>query len=92
MIYNFRHRGLKRFFEQGDPSRINPNQVKKIRSILADLNAALTVEHMRQSGYRLHELKGNLKGSYAVDVSGNWRIMFSYECGNAFDVDLVDYH
>lgn len=92
MIKSFRHRGLKRLFERGDRSRINPNQVDKVELILADLDAASTVEHMRQPGYRLHELKGDLKGHYAVDVSGNWRITFRYEDGDAFDVDLMDYH
>ncbi len=92
MISSFRHRGLKRLFEQGDPRRINPNHVDKIELILVDLEMASTIDDMRQPGYRLHRLKGDLKGSYAVDVSGNWRIMFSYEYGNAFDVDLVDYH
>lgn len=43
-------------------------------------------------GYRLHPLKGNLKGMWSVTLSGNWRIVFRFEDGDAFDVDLVDYH
>ena len=43
-------------------------------------------------GLRLHPLKGELKGFYAVDVSGNWRVVFRFNAGDAYDVDLVDYH
>ena len=43
-------------------------------------------------GFKLHPLKGNLKGFWAVSVSGNWRIIFRFEGGHAYDVDLGDYH
>ena len=42
--------------------------------------------------YRLHALKGDLKGYWSVRVKANWRIIFRFEEGDAFDVDLVDYH
>jgi len=92
MIVCFKHRGLKRLFEKGDRSKINPNQIDKVELILADLDAAETIDHMRQPGYRLHELKGDLCGFYAVDVSGNWRVVFQFKDGKASDVNLVDYH
>ena len=79
-------------YERGDRSRINPNHISKIELIIADLDAADTLEHMRRPGYRLHELKGDLKGIYAVEVSGNWRIVFRFEDGDVSDVDLTDYH
>lgn len=43
-------------------------------------------------GYRLHPLKGELTGFWAVNVSSNWRIIFRFENGSAYDVDLIDYH
>ena len=92
MVRNFKHRGLRRLYERGDRSRINPNYVGKIELILADLDASETLEHMRRPGYRLHELKGDMKGLYAVDVSGNWRIIFRFKDGEASDIDLIDYH
>lgn len=92
MIKSFKHRGLRRLYERGDRSRINPNHVGKVELIIADLDAAETLEHMRRPGYRLHELKGDLKGFYAVEVSGNWRIVFRFEDGHVSDVDLTDYH
>ena len=92
MIERFKHKGLKRLFEHGDRSKINPNHVQKIERILAQLDAAETVEHMRQPGYRLHELHGDLRDFYAVNVSGNWRIVFKFKDGKAKEIDLVDYH
>ena len=92
MIKDFKHKGLKRLYERGDRSGINPNHIKKVERIIANLDAAETIGQMRLPGYRLHELHGDLKGCYAVDVSGNWRIVFRYEDGNASDIDLMDYH
>ena len=92
MIRGFRNRGLKRLYERGDRSQVNPNHVDKIEVILADLDASSTIEHMRRPGYRLHRLSGDRKESYAVDVSGNWRITFRFKGGDAINVDLVDYH
>ena len=92
MIRSFRHRGLKRLYERGDRSQVNPNHVEKIELVLADPDASRSIEHMRRPGYRLHQLAGNLKGLQAVTVSGNWRIVFRFEEGDVFDVDLLDYH
>lgn len=92
MVGTFRHKGLKRLYEHGDVSRVNPNLLARVELILADLDAAESIEHMRQPGYRLHELRGSLREHYAVAVSGNWRIIFRFEGGVALDIDLVDYH
>lgn len=92
MIVSFRQRGLKRLFERGDRRRINPIYIERIELILADLDAANDIRHLRRPGYRLHELQGKRTGFYAIDVSSNWRIVFTIEAGQVFDVDLVDYH
>ncbi len=92
MIDSIKHKGLRRLYERGDSSKINPIHVDKVALILADLDAADSIDHMRQPGYRLHELRGNLRGYHAVEVSGNWRIVFRFSAGKAFDIDLVDYH
>jgi proteic killer suppression protein len=83
---------LKRLFEQGDRSRIRADQVAKIRRILNRLDAASSVGDVDAPGFRLHPLKGDLRGQWAVSVSGNWRIVFRFADGDALDVDLVDYH
>ncbi len=92
MIGSFQHRGLKRLYERGDASGIRPDLLDKVRTILELLDASQSVEGMRLPGLRLHALKGDLKGSYAVTVSANWRITFRFEGGDAHDVKLVDYH
>jgi proteic killer suppression protein len=53
---------------------------------------ASDVQYMALPGFQLHPLKGDLKGFWAVSVSGNWRVIFRLEKGNAYDVDLIDYH
>ncbi|MGH6901404.1 MAG: type II toxin-antitoxin system RelE/ParE family toxin [Geminicoccaceae bacterium] len=83
---------MKRLFEQGDRSRVRPDHVAKVRRILSRLDAAAAVTDVDAPGFRLHPLKGELKGFWAVDVSGNWRIIFRFEEGDALDVDLLDYH
>ena len=66
--------------------------VGKLRDILAVLDRSGGPEGMNLPGLRLHELKGDMKGHYAVSVSGNWRVTFRFEDGSAVDVDYVDYH
>jgi len=88
----FRHRGLKRLFQQGDPSKVRADQARRIADILGHLDRAQRPSDLDLPGYRLHTLKGDLKGAWSATVSGNWRIMFRFVEGDAFDVDLVDYH
>ena len=92
VIRTFRHRGLRRLFEQGDPSKIRADQRSRIADVLAHLDQAVKPADVNLPGYRLHPLKGDLKGVWSVTISGNWRITFRFEDGDAFDVDLVDYH
>ena len=65
---------------------------RRIRIILTRLDASASPRDMDLPGLRLHRLKGDLKDYWAVDVSGNWRIVFRFEDGAPCDVDLVDYH
>ena len=92
MIRSFHHRGLRRLFERGDPSRVGPNQLDRITLALADLEAASKPSDVDLPGYRLHPLRGDLEGLWSISISGNWRITFRFEDGNVYDVDLVDYH
>ena len=91
MIRTIRHKGLKRLFEQDDPSGLNPDHVAKLQNILATLNAAPTVAHMDMPGFRLHPLKGALKGHWAFTLRANWRVTFRFD-DDPEDVDHVDYH
>ena len=67
--------------------------VEKISDILVAIDEAVHPQEIGLfPGWRLHPLKGELKGFWSVTVSGNWRVIFRFENGDAFDVDLVDYH
>ncbi|NCS09266.1 MAG: type II toxin-antitoxin system mRNA interferase toxin, RelE/StbE family [Microcystis aeruginosa G13-07] len=92
MIESFQHKGLKRFYERGERRGLNPNMIPKIEEILSIFSAAESVEEANIPGYRLHPLTGELKGFWSVRVTGNWRIVFRFEDGNALDIELVDYH
>jgi proteic killer suppression protein len=92
VIQNFRHKGLKRLFEDGDRKGIRPDLIEKVENILFVLNRAKAPDDMNLPGFRLHPLKGDLKGHWAVTVRANWRIVFRMAGGQAADVDLIDYH
>jgi proteic killer suppression protein len=92
MIKSFRHRGLKRLFEREDRSTIRPDLVETVENILFVLDEALTVQALALPRYRLHPLKGDFKGYWSVTVRANWRIIFRFKDGDAYDVELIDYH
>jgi len=92
MILRFRHKGLEKLFAKGDASGVTAQHVRKLQLILTTLNAATSPAGMDMPGFRLHPLKGERKGQWAVSVSGNWRVIFVFEGQDATDVDLLDYH
>nr|WP_253203756.1 type II toxin-antitoxin system RelE/ParE family toxin [Methylosinus sp. KRF6] len=92
VIASFRHKGLKRLFEQDDPKGVSADQVRKIKQILALLDIAETPADMDLATFRLHALKGELRGFWSITVRANWRIVFRLEKGEVSDVDLIDYH
>jgi len=92
MIRSFRSKALKRLAERGDASKLSVPNVRRVETILARLEGAVSAEDLNLPGYRFHGLKGRDKGRYAVDASGNWRITFGWDGRNAVDVDLEDYH
>jgi toxin HigB-1 len=91
MIRSFKHRGLRRLSLRGDRKQVRADQLNRIEDILARLSVADRAEEMALPGYRLHPLKGDLQDFWSVSVSGNWRIIFRFEDGDALDVDLIDY-
>jgi proteic killer suppression protein len=92
MIGNIRHKGLAALYYDDQTKGVNRSLVKRLRYILALLETAFIVEDMNLPGLKFHQLKGSLAGFYAVSVSGNWRVIFRFEDGEATDVDLIDYH
>ena len=92
MILSIRHKGLKRLHEEDDPRGVIAEHAVKLRDILARLDAARAVTDMDMPGFRLHPLKGEMKGFWAVTVRANWRVIFRFAEPDATDVDYVDYH
>ena len=81
VIQDFRHKGLRQFFETGSTAAIQ-----------AALHSATQIEDMDLPGYRLHLLKGSGKGRWSIWVNGNWRLTFAFRDGHVFDLDFEDYH
>jgi proteic killer suppression protein len=92
LIRSFKHCGLKRLCELGEHRGGRPDLVGAGEEVLTVLDAAESPQALDLPGYRLHRLKGRLKGFWAVTVRANWRIMFRFEGNDAFDVELIDYH
>jgi len=92
MILSFRHRGLKRLFERDEKAQVRADMLSKIENILALLDRARSPDDMNLPGFRLHQLKGDLRGYWAVTVRVNWRIVWRFDGTDAVDVNLIDYH
>ena len=92
MIKSFRHKGLKKLFGTGERRGVAPELAGRLVRQLDVLNRARSTADMNLPGYRLHRLKGDRTGTWSVSVSGNWRVTFTIEGEDVFDVDLEDYH
>lgn len=92
MIRSIRHRGLKRLYEDDDSRGVIAEHAVKLRDILARLDAARTVGDMDVPGFRLHQLKGGMRGFWSVTIRANWRVIFRFADHDVFDVDYLDYH
>lgn len=91
MIESFKHKGLRSLFEQDDGRKVKAEQVERLRLILSALDQASNAQDLNQPTFKLHPLKGDRKGSWAVSVRATWRVTFRFEDGNAHDVALEDY-
>lgn len=92
MIKSFKHKALARLYDTGSPRGIRTDLVAKIERILSVLDVATDPQALNLPGYVLHPLKGDMKGFWAVTVKTNWRIVFRFVDGDAYDVELMDYH
>jgi len=94
-LVRFRHRGLRLLYEDGNLKGVPPAMADKLRKLLFALETAADLDQAsRFPGWKLHPLKGDLKGFWSLTVTGNWRLIFRYdEATNiAGDIDLIDYH
>ena len=92
MIKSFRHKGLQRFFGKGSKAGIQAQHERRLRLMLSRLDDAMQATDMDAPGWKLHALKGELKGRWAVWVDGNWRLIFAFEGADAILVNYQDYH
>ena len=92
MIKSFKHKGLEKFYSSGSTKGIQAKHAKRLRMQLAALDTAHLVEDLDIPGYRLHQLKGSLKGLWSITVNANWRITFEFTDGNVYIVNYEDYH
>lgn len=92
MIKSFRHRGIERFFKTGSKAGIQPKHAERLRKQLFALDNAKVPKDMNAPGWRLHALRGDLEGHWSVDVSGHWRLTFTFDGEDAVLVDYQDYH
>lgn len=91
-ILKFRHKGLERFFSRGSIAGIQNRHAERLRLILGRLNVAMEPRDMTLPGLDLHPLKGDRKGTWAVSVSGNWRVTFRFDGTDVTEVEYEDYH
>jgi proteic killer suppression protein len=92
VIRSIRHKGLKRLYEDDDARGVLAEHAEKLRDILARLDAASDIADIDLPWFRLHPLKGELRGMWAVTVRANWRVIFRIVNRDVLDVDYVDYH
>ena len=92
MIKSFKHKGLQRFYESGSAAGIQPSHKPRLRLQLAALDTATVIDDLDIPGFRLHPLKGKLKGRWSISVSGNWRVTFELRDGNTYVLNYEDYH
>jgi proteic killer suppression protein len=94
-LVHFRHKGLRQLHEDASVKGVLSAMVDKLRKLLFALETATTLEQLgRFPGWKLHSLKGDLKGFWSLTVTGNWRLIFRYDeqTNTASDIDLIDYH
>ena len=94
-LIKFRHKGLLRLYTEGNAKGVSASHLDKVGKVFLALETALTLEQVgRFPGWKLHPLKGDMKGYWSLTVTGNWRIVFRYDetANTASDIDLIDYH
>ncbi|HAW75750.1 MAG TPA: Killer protein [Alteromonas australica] len=92
MITEFKHKGLEELYRRDSSRGVQQGHVDKLRRILSSLEAAKEPKDMNLPGYKLHPLKGDQKGVWAVSVNGNWRVTWKFSGSDVEFVDYVDYH
>jgi proteic killer suppression protein len=94
-LVRFRHKGIRQLYEDENPRAVPPAMAEKLSKLLFAMETADSIEQLgRFPGWKLHSLKGDLKGFWSLTVTGNWRLIFRYDqnANVASDINLIDYH
>jgi proteic killer suppression protein len=94
-LVRVRHKGLEQFYEEGSTRSVPPAMAGKLSNLLLAIETAVTLEQLGKfPGWKLHPLKGDMKGFWSLTITGNWRLIFSYDekANAASEFDLIDYH
>ena len=94
-LVRFRHKGLRQLYADDNPKGLSASVADKLRKLLFALETAQDLDQVgRFPGWKVHPLKGDLKGFWSLTVTGNWRLIFRYDetTNTASDIDLTDYH
>ena len=92
MIKTYKNSATRQFAEQGKSKfpGLDADQAHEMFAVLNAISSIKQVSPLKSVG--LHQLKGGRKGQWAITVNGPWRICFTFKDGNAYDVEIVDYH
>ena len=93
MIKSFRDRDAERLFQRSPAKKLGAGVQRVALRKLRMLDAATIIDDLRvPPGNRLERLKGDREGQYSIRVNKQWRICFRWRSGDAYDVEIVDYH
>ncbi|MBE9185586.1 type II toxin-antitoxin system RelE/ParE family toxin [Microcoleus sp. LEGE 07076] len=92
MIQTFKNKALERLLREGNAKGIPTELQKRSRARIEVIDTAIMIDDIRIPGYDLHDLKGDRQGTWSIKVSGNWRINFTFQDNNPYDIALEDYH
>lgn len=93
MIKTFADRRTLELYATGKAKRFPPDVAKRAARKLEYLDLAISLDDLENPpGNRLHALSGDRKGQYSIAVNDQWRICFRFEDGDAYDVEICDYH
>jgi len=93
VIRSFRGRDTEELYDRGRPRRLPVSILRTALRKLAMLNAATTLADLRAPpGNRLEKLAGDRQGQYSIRINDQWRVCFVWLEGDAYEVEITDYH
>jgi proteic killer suppression protein len=93
MIRSFADAETERFFTTGKTRKLPRDILRRAAMRLRQLDAATRIDDLRlPPSNRLEALKGDRAGQHSIRINNHWRVCFRFANGDAFDVEITDYH